>query len=86
MKTHIAEFPKHPLPPIPQPQSPRVQPPIVYVYERQQWEYRIVTSDAAGEPTLSEDTLNALGHDGWEMVGVVHLRDKIQILFKRAKL
>ncbi len=55
MKTRIAEFPKHPLPQIPQkPQQARVQPPRVYVYERQQWEYRVVTKNVADEPTLSE--------------------------------
>src|SRR5262245_7480157 len=88
MKTHIAEFPKHPLPQIPQPQSPeqpRVQPPTVYVYERQQWEYRVVTEKPADEPALSEGALNALGRDGWELVGVVQLPTTVQFFFKRVK-
>jgi hypothetical protein len=88
MKTHIAEFPKHPLPQIPQPpspQQPRVQPPTVYVYERQQWEYRVVTKNVADEPILSEGDLNALGQHGWELVGAVPLPTMVQFFFKRAK-
>ena len=30
------------------------------------WEYRIVT----GQNTLTEDALNSLGAEGWELVGV----------------
>jgi len=89
MRTHIAEFPKHPMPQVPQPpspQQPRVQPPTVYVYERQQWQYRVVTSGAADEPTPSEHDLNALGQDGWELVGIIQLPAKTQFVFKRAKL
>ena len=88
MKTHIAEFPRHPLPQIPQPpspQQPRVQPPTVYVYERQQWEYRVVRKNVADEPILSEGDLNALGQDGWELVGVVPLPTMVQFFFKRVK-
>jgi len=80
--------PKHPLPQIPQPQPQqlRVQPSTVYVYERQQWQYRVVTSNAAEEPTPSESDLNALGQDGWELVGIVQLPAKTQFVFKRATL
>jgi hypothetical protein len=88
MKTHIAEFPRHPVPQIPQPQSPQhttVQPPTVYVYERQQWEYRVVTKNVVDQPTPSEADLNALGRDGWELVGVVQLPATIQFFFKRVK-
>jgi hypothetical protein len=87
MKTNIAEFPKHPLPLIPQPQSPQqapVQPPTVYVYERHQWEYRVVTKNA-DDAALSESDLNAFGHDGWELVGVVPRQTEIQYFFKRVK-
>ena len=88
MKTFVAEFPKHPLPQIPQPQPQqlRVQPPTVFVYEQQQWEYHVVTSNVAGKSTPSEEVMNALGRDGWELVGVVQLRGKVQFFFKRAKL
>jgi hypothetical protein len=91
MKPHIAEFPKHPPPLIPQPQAPQqshVQPaivPIVYVYERQRSEYRVVTKNVAEQPTLSEPDLNALGKDGWELVGVVQVQATVQFVFKRVK-
>jgi hypothetical protein len=37
----------------------------------------------ADEPTLSEDELNALGSEGWELVGVVTLPTRVQFFFKR---
>ena len=88
MKTLIAEFPKHPLPQILQPPaSPQlhVQPQTVYVYERQQWEYRVVTKNIADEPSLSEADLNMLGKDAWELVGVVPIQATVQFVFKRVK-
>ncbi len=88
MKSQIAEFPTPPLPQIPQPQQvqqPRVQPPTVYVYERQEWEYRVVTKNVAEEPSLSETDLNALGKDGWELVGLVPVQGTVQFVFKRVK-
>jgi hypothetical protein len=85
MDTYIAEFPTHPLPNIPQPQQSRVQSPTVFVYERQRWEYRVVTKNLADEPSLSEGDLNALGHDGWELVAVVPVQATAQFVFKRLK-
>jgi hypothetical protein len=88
MKTQIAEFPKHPLPQTPQPQPPQqphIQPPTVFVYERQQWEYRVVTKSVANESSVSEDELNALGKDGWELVGVVPATSDVRFVFKRVK-
>jgi hypothetical protein len=87
MKTHIAEFPKHPFPQTPQPetpQPPRVQPPNVYVYERQQWEYQVVKK-TGGEPDMPEDELNALGKHGWELAGVVPVQSGAHFVFKRVK-
>jgi hypothetical protein len=85
MKTHVAEFPKHPLPHLPQQQEPRVQPPTVYVYEKQAWEYRVISKNVVDELTLPEDELNALGSEGWELVGVVQLLTKVQFFFKRIR-
>jgi hypothetical protein len=87
MKTNVSEFPKQPLPhvpPQPQPQ-PRIQAPTVFVYERRGWEHRVVSSASAGEPPLTEDELNALGKDGWELIAVVPLPDRIQFYLKRAR-
>lgn len=88
MKPQIAEFPNHPFPPIPQPQTPQqphVQPPTVFVYERQQWEYRVLLTKAADEPSLSEEELNALGREGWELVSVLPAQATVRFVFKRVK-
>jgi hypothetical protein len=39
---------------------------MVYVYERQQWEYKVIV-----QPAMSEQELNALGAGGSELAGVV---------------
>jgi hypothetical protein len=85
MKPQTAEFPPRPLPHFPQPQQPdrpHVQPPTVFVYERRGWEYRVVTRNA-DEHALTEDELNVLGKEGWELVGVVPTAGVAQFYFKR---
>lgn len=87
MKTNISEFPTHPLPHVPVPQEPqrtRVQP-TVFVYEKQQWEYKVLNKEASGETALTEDELNGFGKDGWELVGVVPLAGTVQFFFKRLR-
>ena len=82
MKPYVAEFPKHPLPHVPQPQAPqqtRVQPPIVC--EKQQWEY-LVLSRHLDQRARGEDELNALGSDGGNFVGVVPQPPQLQFFFK----
>jgi hypothetical protein len=66
------------VPPVP-PQTPhvRVQPPVVYV--RPQWEYKHVATETAPD----EAALNALGAEGWEMVGAVPLHGAVHFYFKR---
>lgn len=84
--TDSSEYPKHPLPPpVPeQPQGSEHRQPMVYVYENQAWEYRIITREATDAP-LSEDELNALGRSGWELVGVSALAGKTSFFFKRPR-
>jgi hypothetical protein len=87
MNTNTAEFPRHPTPHVPPPQEPQhpyVQPPTVFVYERQGWEYKVVGS-AATDAVLSENELNALGKDGWELVGVVPSSSGVRFYLKRAR-
>jgi hypothetical protein len=43
------------------------------------WEYRIIAS------AVTEAALNALGADGWELVGVVALPATTQFYFKRPR-
>ena len=88
MKTTVGEFPAHPHPDVPEPQGPsrsQVQPPTVFVYETQKWEYKVVGRNLATESTLSEAELNALGRDGWELAGVVTLPNAAQFYLKRIR-
>jgi hypothetical protein len=88
MKTHISEFPRQPVPHGPQPHEPerqRVQPPTVFVYEKQRWEYKVISRNAADQPPLAEDELNTLGRDGWELVGVATLPSSVQFYLKRVR-
>ena len=85
MKSSVSEFPKHPLPQMPQPtepQRPQAQQPTVFVYERQGWEYRVVSREV--DQPLTQDELNALGKDGWELVGIVLLLNTVQFYLKRS--
>jgi hypothetical protein len=78
----------YPFPPHPQPQpsaAPHMQPPMVYVYEKPGWEYKLVVREAAEADLLSEEHLNELGSSGWELVGIVGLPAKVQYCFKRAR-
>ena len=74
--------PPHPFPQPTQPQeppAPHIKTPMVYVYEKQQWEYRIIAS------AMTQDELNSLGAEGWELVGVVALPASTQFYFKRVR-
>jgi hypothetical protein len=53
---------------------------MVYVYERQQWEYRVIVQSA-----MTQDELNALGADGWELGGVLALPEATNFYFKRVR-
>jgi hypothetical protein len=68
-----------PMPPDP-PRVGSVQAPMVYVYERQAWEYKVVV---AAEFALTEPDLDALGAEGWELTGVASGRDGVRFYFKR---
>jgi hypothetical protein len=81
VNTKISEFPKHPLPHVPQPQPQ----PTVFVYEKETWEYKVVVRSTADDPPLGQDELNALGSDGWELVGIVTLPSVTQFYLKRPR-
>ena len=57
---------------------------MVYVYEQPKWEYRTLLKSSDDAP-LTEQDLNAMGADGWELVGVVRLSRNVQLFFKRAR-
>ena len=84
----VNEFPEHPLPhvpPVSDPQHPHAQPATVFVYEKQRWEYKVVTRNTADDVPLSEDELNVLGKDGWELVGVAPIPSALQFYLKRTR-
>ena len=84
-KTNVSEFPKHLLPQVPpiQEQRPHVQPPTVFVYEKQRWEHKVISKDAGADVLGTQDELNALGQEGWELVGVVSTSGGLQFYLKR---
>jgi hypothetical protein len=45
---------------------------MIYVYEKQAWEYRIEVRNATAEEMPSEREMNALGENAWELVMRVH--------------
>jgi hypothetical protein len=57
---------------------------MVYVYEDRAWDYHVVVRAAAGE-SLTEEELNKLGGEGWELTGVVTAADRVQFYFKRPR-
>lgn len=76
-------FPAPPvLPPQPGPQAP-LQPPMVYVAPV--WEYKHLFRAVSGEaPPVSEEELNALGAEGWELTGVIPGPTGVHFYLKRA--
>ena len=67
------------------PQSNPVQPPIPIVYERQEliWEYKQVIRNLAKEEAPTEEELNRLGAEGWELAGVMNDSLLAYYYFKR---
>jgi hypothetical protein len=89
-----SEIPPRPLPPRPFPEVPVVPPPpmpplaaphhlaIPQVPIPQNWEYKHVTRGSRAS-ALEEEQLNALGREGWELVGVVAVGRTMHFYFKR---
>jgi hypothetical protein len=66
-----------------QAQAEFIRPPIVYVKEKPVWEYKQLVRNLAQEKTPTEDELNALGADGWELVGIFTATPFVYFYFKR---
>ena len=62
-----------------------VQAPMIYVYEPARWEYRVVVRKTDEKALLSEEELNALGAEGWELAGTATLPRQVQFYFKRVR-
>ena len=82
-------FPIIPPPTPPQePDAPVVAPlitPVVYIQEKQVWEYKVVQREAEEHIPVDEAELNTWGADGWELVGIMPHGATTVYIFKRLK-
>lgn len=67
-------------PPFPHP----IAPPMVVVREKLKWEYKRIAQNLARDEAPSEDELNCLGAEGWELAAVVQDSPLVYLYFKRA--
>jgi hypothetical protein len=68
---------------LPNPPSPAPTAPMVYVHDRTVWQYRVISRDVAEQ--LSEEELNTLGKEGWELTGLLTQGGVTHFYFKRVK-
>ena len=66
-----------------QPQNPFIPAPTIYVKEALTWQYKQVVRDLSKEQMLSEEELNKLGKDGWELAGTISQGTQAYFYFKR---
>jgi len=67
-----------------EPRQPEpVHPPMIYVKESLKWEYKQIARNLKKESPLSEEELNALGAEGWEMSGIAQQPPVAYYYFKR---
>ena len=67
------------------PQTEPAHPSMVYVYEDQAWEYKLVARGASQGWRLPEQELNALGDEGWELAAIASVPDAAHFYFKRPR-
>jgi hypothetical protein len=67
------------------PEARGFRPPMVYVYEGTAWEYKRLSRDLTQEGLPIDEEMNALGGDGWELVGVVSHPNGVHFYFKRLR-
>lgn len=66
-------------PPKPNP----VQPPMIYVSEEPEWEYKRLVRNLAKEDPPTAEEFNALGKDGWELTAAFTDSPFAYFYFKR---
>jgi hypothetical protein len=59
--------------------------PMVYVHEKTIWRYKLVIRNLSTEQAITEDELNNIGKDGWELTGIVTNDPLIYFYFKKLK-
>ncbi len=69
--------------PPPAPDTPGIQPPMVYIQENLKWEYKCVSRNLDREKVLGEDELNALGAEGWELATSLVFGSTVTFYFRR---
>jgi hypothetical protein len=61
------------------------RPPMLYVYADTTWEYKLFSRDLTHEHLPTEEEMNSLGAEGWELAGVVSQPDKVHFYLKRVR-
>jgi hypothetical protein len=61
------------------------QTPMVYLEEKPNWEYRLITRDLEQDKPPGEDEMNPLGAEGWELSGFIVHDSVLYCYFKRMK-
>lgn len=56
---------------------------MVYVQEATRWTYTVVVRPLTTDSPLTEEELNALGAQGWELAGIVTTAHNASYYFKR---
>jgi len=64
-------------------QSDSIRPPMIYVEKQLKWEYKQIVRNFENEKPLDETELNALGEDGWELIGIAQQPPNTYFYFKR---
>jgi len=57
--------------------------PMVYVKDRIVWEYKVVSRNVSKQDMPSEEELNKLGKEGWELTGMFSDNPFVYLYFKR---
>ena len=69
----------------PTPTGPVPITPMVYVKDKTVWQYKVLTRNLAKQEGPSEDDLNTLGKDGWELAAIFSDSPNVYFYFKRLK-
>ena len=68
------------------PGEPDVSPPMVYIRQHPKWEYLCISHPIVDEEPPDTTTLNALGAEGWELVGLFRHENELLLYFKRVRM
>ncbi len=58
---------------------------MVYVSEKIVWEYKHLIRHLSENGAPTEEELNSLGKDGWELAGVFQEKETVHFYFKRPR-